>query len=498
VLISQDVGIINTCLAFGLVPSGGIFGHLADAFCDLARWHGMGPIIKWVDDFVFARIRCVHRAEYNERRAELRRYLEKRTQDGIVTPIDCRGCCFFEGPVHADGTAEQYVEDFRFPVRDLSTRSAARTPEDAVFCYDMQDIDDFSAELGVPWSHEKTLAFAPKNQYHGMVWNIPKRTVGLEEETRIRYLESLQEWQRSNTHVLAEAERLAGRLQFVCYIIPMGRPYIASLYRFVGLYGIKTSTGKPQHAPEKPLTPERGQCPEEIRWWIATLSSPNIERPIPRPVKVIDIHAFSDASSTIGIGVVIGDLWAAFKLLPGWHGNTQYSRDIGWAEAVGFELACRYVFDILRLGTHVRFWCDNAGVVEGWWKGRSRNIAVNDVFKRLMRFLDQRSVTAHTRYIESARNPADGPSRFDFSKLEANHQLPRIPIPSDIQPFVVDHRDAPTPAQTPRTEARTKPASLSREERQRRARATSVMYKFNADYTSNPALWWDCDPNLDL
>jgi len=36
------------------------------------------------------------------------------------------------------------------------------------------------------------------------------------------------------------------------------------------------------------------------------------------------------------IGVVIGDQWAAWRLIPGW--NTA-GRDIGWAETIALELA---------------------------------------------------------------------------------------------------------------------------------------------------------------
>jgi hypothetical protein len=40
-------------LSFGLGPSAGVYGACADAANDIMRAEGIGPIIKWVDDWVF-------------------------------------------------------------------------------------------------------------------------------------------------------------------------------------------------------------------------------------------------------------------------------------------------------------------------------------------------------------------------------------------------------------------------------------------------------------
>ena len=37
----------------GLVMAGGIQGNMADACVTLLNWHGIKPIVKWVDDFIF-------------------------------------------------------------------------------------------------------------------------------------------------------------------------------------------------------------------------------------------------------------------------------------------------------------------------------------------------------------------------------------------------------------------------------------------------------------
>ena len=40
-------------LFFGLAPSGGIQGSVADALIDILKYHGIDVTMKWVDDFIF-------------------------------------------------------------------------------------------------------------------------------------------------------------------------------------------------------------------------------------------------------------------------------------------------------------------------------------------------------------------------------------------------------------------------------------------------------------
>ena len=74
----------------------------------------------------------------------------------------------------------------------------------------------------------------------------------------------------------------------------------------------------------------------------------------------------------VDIAVVVSNRWRAWNLLPGWNSN---GRDIGWAEAIGFELLVQVILASSQPGQYFRVFGDNKGVVEGWWKkkGRSRN-----------------------------------------------------------------------------------------------------------------------------
>lgn len=68
VKISDMHGCIDTNLAFSSTPAAGAYGHMADACCEILRYHGIGPMDKWVDDHIFFRIRLEHLEDYNNNR----------------------------------------------------------------------------------------------------------------------------------------------------------------------------------------------------------------------------------------------------------------------------------------------------------------------------------------------------------------------------------------------------------------------------------------------
>jgi hypothetical protein len=163
---------------------------------------------------------------------------------------------------------------------------------------------------------------------------------------------------------------------------------------------------------------------------------------VPAPIPVVDLKAYSDASSEIGIGIIIGEQWRAWRLLPGWKDR---GRDIGWAESVGFLLLISSLTQRAQPHSHLQVFGDNQGVVEGWWKGRSRNKPTNDVFKIIHDITQENQVCIYTRYVPSELNPADGPSRGIYGHPAL--LLPPISVPESIQPWITDFNSPLTPAE---------------------------------------------------
>jgi hypothetical protein len=426
---------LDTNGAFGVTSMGGVWGLIADAFCDIMRARGIGPLLKWVDDFVFIRMRREHIARYNHRRARARAGIEARPE---LQPRQKRGSIWWEGADLAEGGAEHYVEDLALPVADLVPEGPPPSSDDAAFAYGMHHIDNVSDTHGIIWGEGKTLPFASANPYMGFIWDVQRKTVSISSAKLARLLDDIATWRETGPrHDLLQAQKLHGRLQHMCFIVPAGRAYLTTLQRFMGVF---VSGGHDQH---KRLTPPRG-TPDDLRWWEQRLSAGPVIRDIRGPRTVVDVGAYSDASSAVGIGVVIGGRWRAWRLLPGWRASGD--RDIQWAEAIGFELLCHYAFERAPANTHLRIWGDNTAVVEGWWRGRSGNVAVNDVFKRVVASLETARCTVLTEYVRSAENPADEPSRGAYGpghRCTWATLLPPLPIPSAMAEWVVNF-DAPT------------------------------------------------------
>ena len=191
---------------------------------------------------------------------------------------------------------------------------------------------------------------------------------------------------------------LSGKYPLVpSVIIPRGRAYLTSFEKMMG--ALQPHPFVPRHPPKSIL--------EDLTWWTCILSLPSLAQDIPGGRQIADVRGFSNASSSVGVGIVIGGRWRAWCLLPGWKSG---GRDIGWAEAIGLELIVR---STLKTGSYqgIQLFGDNTGVVEGWWAGRSCNSETNKVFRRIHDLLDKQNTVLKTKYVSTKSNPADGPSR---------------------------------------------------------------------------------------
>ncbi|KAF5320261.1 hypothetical protein D9611_011256 [Ephemerocybe angulata] len=350
----------DTFAAFGARPSGGVFGMVADAFVDLMRWRGMGPITKWADDHIFFHVRQRYLDRFNA--------LHERWRLAVVGNGGERrgkGRVWFQGEVLVDGERAELFEGCEFPMGVVEEGRAEQGAD---------EIDLFSRRLGIRWEESKDQAFAQVGQYIGLVWDLHQRTVALSADKRQKYRDAIVEWRSTPKHALHEVQQLYGRLLHAALVLPAGRAQLTGLGAMLGV------------ASQRPfaLRHPPAAVAGDLEWWYSALNAP-ISRDIGRmfPSAVVECRAYSDASSGVGIGIVIGERWRAWRLLPGWR-TLDGEKDIQWAEAVGFELLILAVLRSHPPGTHLRLHGDNRGVVEGWQNFRSRNSAVNAVFKRIL------------------------------------------------------------------------------------------------------------------
>ena len=177
---------LNTCTSFGKKSSGGLFGLFGDALLDIFRASGIGPSLRWVDDFIFFLLRREFLDEYNELRNKWRKRIERnggRLQKG--------GRIWFRGEPLPNDHVEEFAEDMSLPLRDLSSRQERSTnPE---YAYAMDDVDEISAKLGIPWERSKDVPFGKVVPFIGFDWNLENKTVSLQEKKKNKYLDAVEE-----------------------------------------------------------------------------------------------------------------------------------------------------------------------------------------------------------------------------------------------------------------------------------------------------------------
>lgn len=128
VRLSEDQFAINTAACFGLTSAGGLWGQLADALADIIRANGIGPLSKWVDDFIFFCVLKCKIAEYNIARAAWRKAI--RDTGGIK---QIRSRLYYIGRTLPCGEPEQFDEDMRFPIRASSPNADLMSSSDSQY-----------------------------------------------------------------------------------------------------------------------------------------------------------------------------------------------------------------------------------------------------------------------------------------------------------------------------------------------------------------------------
>jgi len=182
-LAEEDQYAVDTCCCFGLTSSAGVHGVIGDARADLMQARGIGPIAKWVDDHIFFRLprNCVEK--YNNYRSEMRLEIidnRGRQQQG--------GRIWYAGRTWSNGRIEEWHEDMHFPIKNFSPKELDQT-----HAYTMDDIDDVSTYLGIPWKRSKDVPFADVVEYIGLRWDLQARTVSLLQRKLDKYKRAIEE-----------------------------------------------------------------------------------------------------------------------------------------------------------------------------------------------------------------------------------------------------------------------------------------------------------------
>ncbi|QRW12386.1 Reverse transcriptase domain protein [Ceratobasidium sp. AG-Ba] len=253
------------------------------------------------------------------------------------------------------GTIHKWVDAFLF----IQHPPGRFSPSEPNTFGDIQAIYNIANQLGWLWKRSKTCPFSAVFTYLGFVWDIPARLVSIPDKKRTKYTGRITDWIGKKVVTLKESQQLLGSLIHCCLVVPAGRPRLAGIIEFMA--------GFP-HANDLRFL-ARKPSPRalwEAEWWLATLLEPALAFAIRQPPARSTCRIHTYASTSFGLGMTMDSEWRAWRLLHGWSRDRQ---NIGWAEAVGVELAIVWVaargLQKLSLTIH----CDNQGVVYAWKAG---------------------------------------------------------------------------------------------------------------------------------
>ncbi|EFP83505.2 uncharacterized protein PGTG_08691 [Puccinia graminis f. sp. tritici CRL 75-36-700-3] len=307
------------------------------------------------------------------------------------------------------------VTVFRWVDDNLFVKELSSTVE-------MDDIVARSNELGVKTNPTKISPFRLEQKYIGFIWNAAEKTVRLPEEKTQARIKQIQEiLTKGEEYTYKQIEIMTGRLNHVSYMLPQLRCYLCSLYRMMNEWVHR-------HVP-RPLPLDARQ---DMLYWLKTLLTFDRTRLIANP-EPTEIGWVGDASTSYGIGVLIGKRWAQFKVRPGWNEGTLPRLGIAWMETAAIRIGLLMMKGLdIRKGKTIIVWTDNTTSEDAVKSRKSKDLHVNEEWKRIQDILLEMQIDLVAKRVTSKENKADGLSRGD----RRNHLLKNqvvIDLPSDLE-----------------------------------------------------------------
>ncbi|EHS63092.1 uncharacterized protein PGTG_21422 [Puccinia graminis f. sp. tritici CRL 75-36-700-3] len=289
----------------------------------------------------------------------------------------------------------------------------------------MSVITNRSVKLGVATSIEKCSDFADEQKFIGFIWNGVDKTVRLPEKKLSERKSQIQVFLAKGAEFrFNEAEILAGRLNHVSFILPQLRCYIRSIYRWMNQWKKLWATRK---IPDDVET--------DLKFWLLTLDTYKHTRICPK-TEPLEIHWVGDASTSFGIGVLIGRRWAQLRLKENWRVATP-PRTIAWLETIAIRVGILMLLDIRgnTKGSNFVVYTDNTTTESVLATRKSKDHHSNEEWKQIQQLLISLEIDLTPLRVISAENAADGLSR--------GIQRPHMPvdrvwinIPIDLQEFM--------------------------------------------------------------
>jgi hypothetical protein len=289
----------------------------------------------------------------------------------------------------------------------------------------IRDVVKRSLDLGVQTNEGKCSDFSDEQKFIGFVWNGKDLTVRLPEAKLILRITQIEVFLTPKAQFrFNDAEVLAGRLNHVSYLLPQLRCYLRGIYRWMNEWKKIMAT---RTVPEDVIS--------ELTFWVETLTSFEHTRLIQSP-EPMEIEWVGDASTSFGIGVLVGHRWGQFKMKETWRDGTP-PRGIAWLETVAIRLGVLMLVElkVIEKGSNYIVWTDNTVTESTLVSKKSRDAFVNEEWKVIQALLIENQVDITPKRVTSKENRADALSR-GVRKPHVNENRVWMSIPDDLSHFL--------------------------------------------------------------
>lgn len=171
---------------------------------------------------------------------------------------------------------------------------------------------------------------------------------------------------------------------------------------------------------------------EDLEFWKMTLNSFKHLRLIASP-EPVDVTWVGDASTSYGIGVLVGTKWARVRMTDAWRNADEERKHINYLETVTIRLGLLMILVLDgRPGRNLVVWTDNTTAQAAVTNRRSKNRAVNEEWKLIQTLLINSQLDITARRVTSEDNMADKLSRGIRGTCREEDRVVLI-IPHDLR-----------------------------------------------------------------
>jgi len=354
-------------------------------------------------------------------------YINHCMMEGLSTAGNIQGCpadvllVIFKSK--SISPALKWVNDFVLFCVPSSTATDATDTNTNAYSYNLSSVMNITNPLRVPWHPIKVKCqdFGPTVSYVGFIWNLEDHSLSLSPKKYLKYLKKVCSFLcSSDSPSQNHGMSILRTIQHISFMYRDSRSTLLPFASFISKFPNDFTTC---HAPKSVL--------ESLRWWEAILLNPHCAHSL-KPCQMLNPDLWVNASTSWGIGIIHGNKWSVWTLMPGWKAE---GRDISWANSIALELAVCILVEYNLCNCSIIICSDNTGVIGAYDKGRSCNIPHNDSINHITLYIVPSNIMIIPTYVASTLNRANPIYCGILGPSHLHTDLPPV-LPPELNPFL--------------------------------------------------------------